>query len=57
MLVDGAFRCLQNAIHHGFTYADHVRTDSDLAPLHSDPRFAAIVAEAGRRVTASQKQK
>jgi len=53
---DEAFRYLHEAINRGFTYADAISSDHDLASLHADPRFAAIVAEARARAVTSQQK-
>ncbi len=46
---DDAFRYLQEAIDHGFAYPDDISGDKDLASLHGDPRFAAIIETARQR--------
>jgi eukaryotic-like serine/threonine-protein kinase len=43
-----AFQFLKESVEHGMTprRAQHLEIDSDLKSLHSDPRFAALVAQA-----------
>jgi eukaryotic-like serine/threonine-protein kinase len=53
---DEAFRYLHEAIDRGFTYADAISGDHDLASLHSDPRFAAVVEQARIRAAALQQK-
>jgi eukaryotic-like serine/threonine-protein kinase len=53
---DEAFRYLHEAIDRGFTYADAIGEDRDLASLHSDPRFAPMVQEARTRAAALQQK-
>jgi eukaryotic-like serine/threonine-protein kinase len=45
---DEAFAFLRDAVEHGLPPADDlgIETELDFKPLHDDPRFAAIVAEA-----------
>ncbi|MBI3269356.1 MAG: hypothetical protein HYZ53_10080 [Planctomycetes bacterium] len=42
-LRDEAFEHLREAVRLGWTDAQHLRDDADLAPLHADPRWAALV--------------
>jgi eukaryotic-like serine/threonine-protein kinase len=44
-----AFRYLREAVDKGFVYPDAIRGDKDLASLHSDSRFAALIEEARQR--------
>ncbi|HMK74253.1 MAG TPA: serine/threonine-protein kinase, partial [Myxococcaceae bacterium] len=46
---DEAFRLLSDALDHGLAAEDAVRIadSTDLASLHGDPRFSALVAKAG----------
>jgi serine/threonine protein kinase/tetratricopeptide (TPR) repeat protein len=53
---DEAFRYLQEAIDHGFVYPDDISGDKDLASLHADPRFAAIIETARQRAAALQRK-
>jgi hypothetical protein len=48
---DEALSLLQEAINHGLSAgnASGIGKDPDLKSLHSDPRFAAIVAEGQKR--------
>lgn len=39
-----AFQLLDKAIAAGFRNADHLKRDSDLESLHSDPRWAQVIA-------------
>lgn len=41
--VDEAFAALGRAVALGYADADHLESDDDLASLHDDPRFAALV--------------
>jgi serine/threonine protein kinase/Tfp pilus assembly protein PilF len=50
---DGAMRYLGQAIDHGYKDADHLEKDSDLKPLHADPRFEVLVKRA-RKAGADQ---
>ena len=43
---DEAFRHLEAALTLGFRKADHLAADPDLAALHDDPRWAALVERA-----------
>ena len=54
-----AFSLLRQAIDHGLDAAamQGIEKDADLKSLHSDPRFAAIVADVRQRATASQTPK
>ncbi|HMF89514.1 MAG TPA: serine/threonine-protein kinase [Candidatus Angelobacter sp.] len=54
-----AFAHLQQAVDHGLpaTNALGTETDPDLKPLHSDPRFPALVASVKERAAAIQKPK
>lgn len=36
-----ALEAIQNASKYGYPHMDRIRSDTDLVPLHSDPRFAA----------------
>ncbi len=47
-----AFRYLREAIDKGFVYPDAIGGDRDLASLHSDSRFAALIEEARQRAAA-----
>jgi eukaryotic-like serine/threonine-protein kinase len=49
-----AFRYLREAVDKGFIYPDAISGDKDLASLHSDSRFAALIEEARQR-SAAQK--
>jgi len=40
-----SLRYLRTALRNGFTSREHLRQDSDLASLHGDPQFEAMVAE------------
>jgi hypothetical protein len=42
---DRALAQIQLAIEHGYANSERMETDSDLAPLRADPRFAAIFVE------------
>jgi eukaryotic-like serine/threonine-protein kinase len=54
-----AFALLRHAIDHGLAPTDivNMESDDDLKSLHGDPRFAALVTYAKRRVAAAQKPK
>ena len=41
---------LRKAVDSGFTAADWMTKDPDLASLHGDPEFEAIVAEVKKRI-------
>ena len=42
-LRERAFQHLSQAIELGYTDAEHLATDSDLVPLHDDPRWAELL--------------
>jgi len=44
-----ALEHLQQAVKFGFTDLSGLTTDDDLKPLHSDPRFQALVNEVQKR--------
>ena len=46
---DGAFGALRLALDLGYTKADTVASDSDLAPLHTDPRWTTLVDDFKKR--------
>lgn len=46
--VSGALDLLERSVQAGFIGADHLEKDTDLEPLHADPRWASIVASAKR---------
>jgi hypothetical protein len=52
-----AFKFLIESVEHGMTArrAQNLEVDSDLKPLHSDPRFAALVARAKSETVNPQK--
>ena len=50
---DAAFAQLRQAIGAGYTRVDAIRADADLASLHGDPRFDALLADAARRELAT----
>jgi serine/threonine protein kinase/Tfp pilus assembly protein PilF len=54
---DEALSLLREAVDHGLApnIALHLEHDPDLAALHSDPRFSALVAHAKERAAAAQK--
>jgi eukaryotic-like serine/threonine-protein kinase len=54
---DEALSLLRDAVDHGLApnIALHLENDPDLAALHSDPRFSALVAHAKERAAAAQK--
>ena len=56
---DQAFAFLREALEHGLSPADAlgIETDPDLKPLHDDPRFPGILAEARRHAEALQASK
>jgi serine/threonine protein kinase/Tfp pilus assembly protein PilF len=41
---DEALRCLEGAVRHGTGHRNWVENDPDLASLHGDPRFQALLA-------------
>ena len=41
-----AFADLQQAVDHGYSDGDHMKSDDDLKSLRGDPRFEALVAQA-----------
>lgn len=43
--IDLALEQVSRAIEHDYEHTEKMETDSDLAPLHSDPRFAALFTE------------
>ncbi len=45
---DRAFHSLEEAVRLGWEDAAYLKQDSDLAGLHADPRWALLVAKAGR---------
>ena len=47
-----AWGALELSIALGFDDADHMRTDPDLVPLHSDPRFVDLVRKVSFNVSA-----
>jgi len=47
-----AFRYLREAVDKGFVYPDAISGDKDLASLHSDSRFAALIEEARQHAAA-----
>jgi eukaryotic-like serine/threonine-protein kinase len=51
-----AFKFLNEGVEHGMTprRAQHLESDADLKSLHSDPRFAALVARAKDETAKSQ---
>lgn len=44
---DDAFAALEKAIAFGYDDAEWMRSDSDLAPIRADPRFARLIAQIG----------
>ena len=54
-----AFKFLNESVEHGMTprRAQHMESDPDLKFLHSDPRFAALVARAKDTAATTQKAK
>lgn len=54
---DEALALLRHSLEHGMPVAGmaHMGDDSDLSPLHGDPRFEALVAEGKRRAAAAQR--
>lgn len=46
---DQAFRALQRSIELGFHDLEHLKRDSDLKSLRSDPRFQSLAAPKGSR--------
>jgi hypothetical protein len=54
---DDALRWLTNAVHKGLpqTVALAIDQDNELASLHGDPRFVALVAEAKARASRASK--
>jgi non-specific serine/threonine protein kinase/serine/threonine-protein kinase len=57
--VSEALHHLREAMEHGLARGEllDMATDPDLEPLHDDPRFHALVAQAKERVAAAQKEK
>lgn len=49
---DEAFDALRKAIDLGYSGAEHLKADTDLNSLHSDPRFNALVDETQKRAAA-----
>lgn len=49
---DRAFAALESVVHAGWPHAARTRADTLLAPLHADPRWARLVAEADARAAA-----
>ncbi len=43
--IDRALAQVSLAIEHGYEHAEKMETDADLAPLQSDPRFAALFVD------------
>jgi tetratricopeptide (TPR) repeat protein len=43
-----SFACLEKAVKYGFAPAGEIVADTDLKPLHGDPRYEAILAKAGQ---------
>ena len=52
---EAAFAQLRQAIGAGYTKADAIRADTDLASLHGDPRFDALLADAAQRELATKR--
>jgi non-specific serine/threonine protein kinase/serine/threonine-protein kinase len=54
---DKAFPLLRHAMEHGLDVAtiQDIEKDADLKPLHGDPRFAALVADAHERAAAQKR--
>jgi len=54
---DEALSLLRQAVDHGLAsnIALYMEKDPDLSALHSDPRFAALIAHAKERAAAAQK--
>jgi serine/threonine protein kinase/Flp pilus assembly protein TadD len=48
-----AFDHLREAISHGYSNVAEMRSESDLKPLHSDPRFENLMIEAQKRGASS----
>ena len=46
---DDAMMCLERAVQNGFGHREWVDNDADLASLHGDPRFDALVTHANER--------
>jgi hypothetical protein len=42
---ENALEALARSVHDGFTDAEHARTDEDLAPLRTQPRFSKLLSE------------
>ena len=51
-----AFSLLPEAVDHGIGATVDVGQDPDLKSLHSDPRFAVLVAHAKEKAVSVQKQ-
>ncbi|MBA2543114.1 MAG: hypothetical protein H0V17_25965 [Deltaproteobacteria bacterium] len=49
---DAAFALLDRGVKHGMKSLEHVKADTDLAPLHTDKRWPGILAGIERNVTA-----
>lgn len=47
-----AFGALELAVALGFEDVDHLKSDPDLVPLHTDPKFAEIIRKAMHNATA-----
>jgi len=48
---DSAFACLGRAVDAGYSQPEALQADADLAPLHSDARFAEVVERVRRVAT------
>jgi len=51
---DEAMSYLQQSIDQGFADIRYVQRDPDLASLHGDPRFAALIEKASAQIAAMQ---